>query len=100
MWMKATVVEWTERLRAWRESGQSAEEFSEGKGYTPKLLRWWAGEFVRREKKKARVGGARVVPRATRALLMIAVGVARIEVAPGFDRALLREVVETLGGGR
>jgi hypothetical protein len=32
--------------------------------------------------------------------LTVSVGAARIEVRGGFDRALLREIVEVLGGGR
>jgi hypothetical protein len=32
--------------------------------------------------------------------MVIAIGSARIEVRPGFDQALLTEIVETLGGAR
>jgi hypothetical protein len=32
--------------------------------------------------------------------LTVGVGAARIEVRGGFDRALLRDVVDALGGGR
>lgn len=98
---KTTAAEWAERVRAWRESGQSATVFAEGKGYSGKLLGWWGGELARREKRKPRVQLARLVRAApSSAAVMVAVGAARIEVRVGFDRALLREVVEVLGGGR
>ena len=61
MKVKATAAEWAERVRAWRESGQSAPEFAEGKGYSETLLRWWGSELARRERPKPRVGLARVV---------------------------------------
>jgi hypothetical protein len=34
------------------------------------------------------------------AMVMIAIGAVRIEVRPGFDRALLSEVFDALGGSR
>ena len=36
--MKATAAEWAERVRAWRESGLSAEDFARDKGFKAKLL--------------------------------------------------------------
>lgn len=101
MTTKATAAEWAERVRAWRESGQEATAFAEDKGYAGKLLRWWGSELGRRERRKSRVKLARVVrvaPPASR--LTVAVGAARIEVAVGFDGALLRAVVEVLGGAQ
>lgn len=101
MTVKATAAEWAERVRAWRESGQSAPEFAEGKGYSEKLLRWWGSELARRERQKPRVQMARVVrvPPAS-VPLTVAIGAARIEVRAGFDRALLRDVVDALRGAR
>ena len=101
MMVKATAAEWTERVRAWNESGREAEAFAEGKGYSAKLLRWWGSELTRRERRRARVPLARVVRVAPPSVpLTVAVGAARIEVRGGFDRALLRDVVDALGGGR
>jgi hypothetical protein len=101
MTARATAAEWTERVRAWRESERSAPEFAAGKGYPEKLLRWWGSELARRERQKPSVRLARVVhaPRAS-APLTVVVGAARVEVRAGFDRALLREVVDALGGAR
>lgn len=52
-------------MRAWRASGLEAEEFARGKDFTGRMLRWWAGEFVRRSRSKAKpsspIAMARVV---------------------------------------
>jgi|SRR5580704_505880 transposase len=100
--MRATAAEWSERVQAWRESGQTAPAFAEGKGYSASLLRWWGSELSRRSGSAKPVRLARVVRRAQQpeARLTVAVGAARIEVHAGFDRTLLRELVDALGAGR
>lgn len=99
--MRTTAAEWAERVRAWRESGQTAPAFAEGKGFSASLLRWWSSELTRREQKTPRVRMARVMRRPSgSAALVVAVGAAHIEVRAGFDRALLRDVVDALGGSR
>jgi hypothetical protein len=99
---RTTAAEWTERVRAWGESGRTAREFAAGKGYSDKLLQWWGSELARRERRKpAAVKLARVVRvPAPSAALTVAVGDARIEIRGGFDAALLRDVVGALGGAR
>lgn len=98
---RASAAEWAERVRAWRESGQEAAPFAEVKGYSAKLLRWWGSELARRERRKPGVQLARVVRVAPpSASLTVVVGAARIEVRAGFDRGLLRDLLDTLGGGR
>jgi hypothetical protein len=95
------AAEWAERVRAWRESGDSAPAFARGKSYSAKQLWWWSGELGRRERKGPRVKLAQLVRvRAPGAPLTVAVGAARVEVRAGFDRALLREIVEALGGAQ
>jgi hypothetical protein len=96
--MKWSAAEWTERVEAWRASGQSAAEFAAGKEYSEKLLRWWGSELRRREEKQPRVRVARVVRATPKEPLVVAVGAARIEVRAGFDRAVLRDVDTALGG--
>lgn len=101
MTTKTRAPEWAERVRAWRESGQTAPEFAEGKGYSSKLLRWWGSELARRGRQKPRVRLARLVRVSTPSVpLTVTVGAARIEIRAGFDRALLRDVVDALGGAR
>ena len=114
--MRTRAPEWAERVRAWRESGLSAEEFATAGGYRPKTLQWWASELARRASKAAperrrrrslkprsmpKVAIARVVRRGATAEESLTVRVANavIAVRRGFDAQLLRDVVFALGGG-
>lgn len=45
--MSSTVETWKKRVASWRASGQSAEEFSEGRPWSPKTLRWWSSRLGR-----------------------------------------------------
>jgi len=99
--MRTTAADWAERVKAWRESGQTAPAFAEGKGFSDSLLRWWSTELVRRSRKEPRVRSVRVVRQAAAiASLTVSIGAARIEVRAGFDGDLLRGVVDALGGAR
>lgn len=123
--MTETETKWVERVRRWRESGLKAEPFAEGKGFEGSTLRWWASRLRKldaraadgtatqtttgrqveigpirmlRVQTRGRLQKARVAAAAT--ALTITVGAARIEIQTGFDVALLREVVEVLGGAQ
>ena len=100
--MHEAAAEWTERVRAWRESGLSADDFAKREGHRPKTLTWWASELARRSRPKPKVAMARVrVIRGDRDEgLAVHVGPARIAVRRGFDAELLRQVVGALGGER
>jgi hypothetical protein len=115
--MRETEMKWSERVRQWRASGGTAEQFAQGQGFEASTLRYWASrlktmgamaasvatpaesapkpsiQLVRVRRARA---GMPVTGRSS--ALTIGVGAARIEVGPGFDRALLREVVDVLGG--
>lgn len=99
---KARAAEWAERVREWRESGQSAAEFAQGRDYSEKSLRWWTGEFKRRAHPTPTVKMARVVRRGAvgEVGMTIAVGAASIGVRRGFDPELLRQVVQALTSAR
>lgn len=89
---------WRERVAAWRKSGESADKYSEGRGFAAGTLRWWSSRLGRQEPTQF----VRLVPRssATPAAardLVVEVGRARIRVAPGFDASLLADVVRALG---
>ena len=45
--MSDTVETWKKRVASWRASGQSAEEFSDGRPWSPKTLRWWSSRLGR-----------------------------------------------------
>ena len=100
--MTETEQRWTERVAEWRASGQPAPEFAQGRGYQGSTLQYWATRLRRmaegRPWPSSGVRMAKVtVTKAAPESLVIAVGAARIEVRPGFDGALLREVVAALG---
>lgn len=103
--MTDTETKWSERVREWRASGKTAEEFAEGRGFKGSTLRYWASTLRGAEAgtdraRKPRVRVVRVVARAAaeRASLEVAVGGARVTVRPGFDAALLRQLIDALGG--
>ena len=119
--MRETEMKWSERVRQWRASGRTAERFAQGQGFEASTLRYWASRLKTtgvmttaaatpdaapaERAAKATIQLIRVRrPRAAvpvpsgPAALTIGVGPARIEVGPGFDRTLLREVVDALGG--
>lgn len=106
--MTETESKWAARVEQWRASGKSAPEFTQGQGFEPSTLRYWASRLKhpprarQSEKPAARVRMVRVRrtshPVAANAVV-IAIGVARIEVRSGFDGALLREVVDALTTG-
>ena len=118
---KHTRDKWAERIREWKESGLSVEDFTAGKDYEPSSLRWAVSQL----RDGATPGPASVakVPRRTRAAaksvtaptflplhvtqfaggldVVVEVGGARIRVGRGADLALVGDLVRTLqGGGR
>jgi hypothetical protein len=42
---KHTRAKWAERIREWRASGLSAEDFAAGKDFEPASLRWAASQL-------------------------------------------------------
>ena len=45
--MSDTRAVWVERVEAWRESGERAEEFSRHEDFSAATLRWWASKLKR-----------------------------------------------------
>lgn len=119
---KHTREKWADRVRAWRESGLSAEAFAEGKDYAASGLRWAASRLREEAATKQSSGRGRrmgrpaaaktsVAPRflpvrvrrspAVESDVVIEVGGARIRVGRGADLALVGDVVRALqGAGR
>jgi hypothetical protein len=107
--MTETEAKWSERVREWKASGQTAKEFAASRDFKPSTLVYWASCLRtgasgsgRRKKLGRRVPMARVVRVAAAAdgAIVVAVGAARVAVRAGFDPVLLREVVAALGEGR
>src|SRR5579864_2401207 len=104
--MTETETKWSERVREWKASGKTAKQFVEGRDFKASTLVYWAsclrrgsGPSARREGGEPRVRMARAVavPRRADDGIVIAIGAARVAVRAGFDRALLRQVIEALG---
>jgi hypothetical protein len=108
---------WLERVREWRQSEVSAARFCEDKPFHPASLLGWSSRLGREGKVSVQTGGrgrrrppietagvefARLLtyaPAQPSAALVVAVGLARIEVSPGFDAKLLCAVIEALKAG-
>src|SRR5437868_760335 len=116
--MTETEAKWTERVREWRASAQTAEQFAQGRGFEASTLRYWASRLRTKappaasSPSSASTGELSAEPRGRDALrlvrvrrrrmratnettasaevsalsapVLIAVGIARIEVRPGF----------------
>jgi hypothetical protein len=125
--MTPTETKWSDRVKDWKASGQTAKVFAQGRDFKPSTLTYWAHRLRQlvgaaavpeisglpsmRSTSTPRVRMVRVRPASrpsasmaragtSGAAIVIAVGAARIEVRSGFDRALLTEVVEALGVAR
>jgi len=95
--------EWETRITEYRASGQSAKVWCAAHNVTPRQLWYWLRKF--KSKKDApfmkspqwlpvEVSGQ--LPAEQGNALLIRVGKAGIEVRPGFDPALLSQVVRVL----
>ena len=113
-----TTEIWSQRVEAWRASGERAESFSRRDGYAASTLRWWASKLKRdlgappiaappAEPPEVRI--ARVVraepprtptPRSPLITLDVVQAGIRIGVEVGADRATLAMVLDVLGVGR
>jgi hypothetical protein len=105
--MTETEAKWAARVERWRASGNTAPEFARGQGFESSTLRYWASRLKRLPPSLAKpVPRVRMVrvrwtpPAVMAAPLVVGIGAARVEVRSGFDRALLRQVVEALAEER
>jgi hypothetical protein len=101
--MTKTEAKWAARVERWRASGKSAPEFAQGQGFESSTLRYWASRLKHLPPSLAKpvprvrmVRVRRTPPPVVAGPLVVAIGAARVEVRLGFDRALLRQVVEAL----
>jgi hypothetical protein len=122
--MPTTQEKWAERVRAWRSSGKTAEEFASELDFEASTLRYWASRLKstaasaaaaptetagKRSRTRPTAMIARVVRQRTddtarvegaAPTLEVVVGSARIAVRRGFEPEVLRQVVAALGGAR
>lgn len=107
--MSDTARKWRQRVVGWRASGETAETYSTGRGFTAGTLRYWASR-LRREDRGAgpvvrlaqvvRVPSTQrdEVPRGTAVIELLDARV-RITVASDTDRAMLAMVLDVLDRG-
>ncbi len=125
-----TAEIWAERVRAWRESGQTAAAFSAGRGFAAGTLKIWASRLHRAEPvssvptprpgrppksslvaapapakslmlaRVVRSEGAGPDARPASAPVEVVVGDVRVRVDRGADEAALRLVFRALGVAR
>ncbi len=117
---KGTREKWAARIREWRESGQSAEEFTSGKDYAASSLRVAASQLETQRVPTESAGGnastasekpSRGTTKAPRFVplrssgtssgggeVVVEVGGARVRVSRGVDVTLVGEVVRALQG--
>ena len=106
--MTPTAAKWSERVRDWRASGKTADEFAVGQNFEATTLRYWASRLKTEAASKPSTPMARVVrvrssPAsrvAAASELEVTIGCARIVVRRGFDAELLRQVAAALGAAR
>lgn len=104
--MTTTEAMWIKRVSTWRASGQTAEEYSRGRGFAAGTLRWWSSRLGR---VPSEVPLVRVVARPTDAsaarAIIVEVAAARVHVPSGVGREDLVAVLDALearvrGGAR
>jgi len=114
--MTKTDEKWAERIREWKESGKTAEEFTAGQPYKASTLKWRAAELRRSAEGGGRYGKGRTARGSIRMARVVSRGRAntpriggsvvvevsgvRIALSRGFDAELRSEVVRARGGGR
>lgn len=102
--MTSTERKWLERVREWRESGQSAEDFSVGRGFAANSLRQWSSLLRRRGLQEAPVVPTKIrfalVERdqavTAPATITIELGDVRVRIPPGADASTVRSVLVAL----
>lgn len=101
--MTDTESKWAARIKAWKDSGQTARDYCNGKGFSVASLRIWRTRLRKLEASQsgARVRLARVLPAhrdTSETPILIEIAGARLGVRRGFDSETLRAVIAALGG--
>lgn len=101
---------WTERVKAWRSSGETVTAFAKQHGFSQSALRYWATRLSRPRRPpavptvlplvlKSQATTAAVPTPAVGPELVVEIGAARIRVSRGFDPEMLGAVARALAGG-
>ena len=99
---RGTRAEWAERVRRWRASGLTAQEFAERHRLKRSTLHWWSSALARAS--RAVPPFVEVVPRALSAevegglIEVVLRGGLRVRVSGSFDPAVLLRLLAALEG--
>jgi transposase-like protein len=90
----ANQDKWRQIVREHAQSGLTVPEFCRKQGHPENQFKYWKQKF------RNDVAGLRFVPAVVKGDegLTLEVGKARIRIRSGFDRALLLQAVQALGG--
>lgn len=101
----AVKEKWRRIIKEHEESGLPAGKFCEKHGHVFHQFRYWK-QRLRVEPNKVRFAPVITTTKElttrdvdSKAALVLMVGKLRLEIHTGFDRALLAEVIQVLGGG-
>lgn len=95
--------QWAERIAAFQASGQSAPDWCAQHQINLRQLHYWKRKFAADAADAAASSPPQwvslsITPPAPDPSLSVRIGAAVIAVAPGFNAALLRDIVDALGG--
>jgi hypothetical protein len=101
-----TAKEWARRVREWKASGESAEQFGGRHGWKAPSLRWWSWQ-LNRSKGKTGLEEIRLVPvigterqappvQDGGAVVLELRGGHRVRLEPGFNEQVLRRVLSVM----
>lgn len=94
---KTAREEWTARVRRWRASGLTAEQFATGEGLKAGTLDWWSSRLQRDRCDPVGFVEVTLPPTSPSGRIEIVVrNDVRIEVSGAFDAEVLRRVVAAL----
>lgn len=90
--------QWRDRLAAWRRSGLSVRAFCARHGLSQPSFYAWRRELAKRDAARPAFVPVHVLPEPARqaALSVLLAGGRSIRVAPGFDVATLRQLLDVL----
>jgi len=110
--MTSTEAKWADRVREWRASGKTAEEFAGAFDFEASTLRYWASRLktgaertaspvlAQVVRKRTHLASSRAAAESPSQEVEVVIGAARIIVRRGFDVDLLRQVAAALGNER
>jgi hypothetical protein len=95
---QTTRTAWEERIRRWRASGLTGKEFAASEGVAAARLYWWSSKLGQWASNSPAFVEVQLPTSPTESRLEVAVRgeELRIEISPGFDADLLRNVLTLL----